>query len=245
MSNFSSERRMPEKLSEEIIQFILDRHLKPGDKLPTEYVLAHELNAGRSTVREAMKLLASRNIVEIRQGSGSYVSEKKGQSDDPLGLIFIEDKVKLAKDLIDIRIIMEPYMAALSAQKSGRAETEEIIRCCDEMEDLILKKQPYKGKDIEFHIAIANSTKNLAASWLVPVITHSIEIPLESHLRNSSFYKMTIETHRAITNAIVARDPLVAQDAMYFHLVFNRQHLQTLEREGLIPKKPSLSDDKL
>ncbi len=93
MMNFESdERNLPQKISEDIISFILNEHLQPGDKLPNEAHLAKELNIGRSSLREAMKLLASRNIVTIRQGSGTYVASSPGVVDDPLGFTFILDK---------------------------------------------------------------------------------------------------------------------------------------------------------
>ena len=91
----SDEKNLPQKISEDIISFILNEHLQPGDKLPNEAHLAKELNIGRSSLREAMKLLASRNIVTIRQGSGTYVATSPGVIDDPLGFTFISDKKKL------------------------------------------------------------------------------------------------------------------------------------------------------
>lgn len=93
MMNFESDdRNLPQKISEDIISFILNEHLQPGDKLPNEAHLAKELNIGRSSLREAMKLLASRNIVTIKQGSGTYVASSPGVVDDPLGFTFIPDK---------------------------------------------------------------------------------------------------------------------------------------------------------
>lgn len=70
----SEEKSFPQKISEDIIALILEENLQPGDKLPNETILSERLNAGRSSVRETMKHLASRNIVTIRQGSGTYIS---------------------------------------------------------------------------------------------------------------------------------------------------------------------------
>ena len=96
MMNLSSEEKsLPQKISEDIIALILEENLQPGDKLPNETILSERLNAGRSSVREAMKLLASRNIVTIRQGSGTYISSSPGMVDDPLGFTFIGNKQKL------------------------------------------------------------------------------------------------------------------------------------------------------
>lgn len=97
MNSESDDRNLPQKISEDIISFILDNHLKPGDRLPNEAILAGQLDIGRSSLREAMKLLASRNIVTIRQGSGTYVASSPGLIDDPFGFTFISDKKSLCR----------------------------------------------------------------------------------------------------------------------------------------------------
>lgn len=66
-----------EKASERLLELILERGYEVGDKLPNEYELAQDLEVGRSTVREAVRSLATRNILEVRQGSGTYISSKK------------------------------------------------------------------------------------------------------------------------------------------------------------------------
>ena len=86
MMNSLEEKSLPQKISEDIISLILEENLQPGDKLPNETILSERLNAGRSSVREAMKLLASRNIVTIRQGSGTYIASSPGMVEDPLDL---------------------------------------------------------------------------------------------------------------------------------------------------------------
>ena len=88
----SEGKSLPKKIAEDIIAFILEENLQPGDKLPNETVLCERLNVGRSSLREAMRALASRNIVTIRQGSGTYVASSTGVINDPLGLNFIKNK---------------------------------------------------------------------------------------------------------------------------------------------------------
>ena len=76
---------LTETTANKLIQLIKDRHLNPGDKLPTEVDLSQQLDVGRNTLREAQKILVSRNIITIRQGAGSFVSQNPGVVDDPLG----------------------------------------------------------------------------------------------------------------------------------------------------------------
>lgn len=104
MMNSLEEKSLPQKISEDIISLILEENLQPGDKLPNETILSERLNAGRSSVREAMKLLASRNIVTIRQGSGTYIASSPGMVEDPLGFTFTGNKHKLIHDLLEVTL---------------------------------------------------------------------------------------------------------------------------------------------
>ena len=92
-------KTLGEKAAFAIIELIKQNHFRAGDKLPNEYELSESLGVSRNTVREALKVLASRNIVMIRQGAGTFISEKMGISDDPLGFSFVEDRIRLTKDL--------------------------------------------------------------------------------------------------------------------------------------------------
>ena len=220
------EKNLPQKISEDIISLILEKNLQPGDKLPNETVLSNRLNAGRSSIREAMKLLASRNIVTIRQGSGTYIATSPGMVEDPLGFLFIGDKKKLIHDLLEVRFLLEPSIAAMAAAHADDTDITKINRLCDEVEDLLTAQKDHTQKDIEFHTAIALSSKNLVVPRLIPVINSSI--PLFVKTTENSLYTETIETHREIADAISAHDPLRAQDAMYLHLVYNRKAIQNL-----------------
>ena len=68
-----SKKLLPERVAEQIISLIADRELKAGDKLPNEFDMAQQLSVGRGTIREAVKILVSRNILEIRRGCGTFV----------------------------------------------------------------------------------------------------------------------------------------------------------------------------
>mgnify|MGYP002662544169 CR=1 FL=1 len=103
MSDFShlKNKLLAEQVEDEIYHYILDTPLEPGTKLPNEFELGEKFGVGRSTVREAVKLLSSKGIVEVRRGSGTYVvTTAKGLS-DPLNLRSVQDKNALALDLVN------------------------------------------------------------------------------------------------------------------------------------------------
>lgn len=220
----SVEKSLPQKIAEDIIAFILEENLKPGDKLPNETVLCQRLNVGRSSLREAMRALASRNIVTIRQGSGTYIASSTGVADDPLGLSFINNKKKLIHDLMEIRFLLEPSIAALAAMHADDTEIKKICKLCDDVEELLKAHKDHSDKDIELHTAIALSSKNIVVPRLVPVIFRSIPLLIES--TGDTLCNETIESHREIADAIAAHDAVRAHDAMYLHLVYNRKQIQ-------------------
>lgn len=220
----SVEKSLPQKIAEDIIAFILEENLKPGDKLPNETVLCQRLNVGRSSLREAMRALASRNIVTIRQGSGTYIASSTGVADDPLGLSFINNKKKLIHDLMEIRFLLEPSIAALAAIHADDTEIKKICKLCDDVEELLKAHKDHSDKDIELHTAIALSSKNIVVPRLVPVIFRSIPLLIES--TGNTLCNETIESHREIADAIAAHDAVRAHDAMYLHLIYNRKQIQ-------------------
>ena len=220
----SVEKSLPQKIAEDIIAFILEENLKPGDKLPNETVLCQRLNVGRSSLREAMRALASRNIVTIRQGSGTYIASSTGVADDPLGLSFINNKKKLIHDLMEIRFLLEPSIAALAAIHADDTEIKKICKLWDDVEELLKAHKDHSDKDIELHTAIALSSKNIVVPRLVPVIFRSIPLLIES--TGNTLCNETIESHREIADAIAAHDAVRAHDAMYLHLVYNRKQIQ-------------------
>ncbi len=226
----NSAKSLGEQTSERIIQLIIENDWKIGDKLPNEYELADMLNVGRSTIREAIKALVSRNILEIRRGAGTFISQKGGIADDPLGLTFVKDKFKLALDLLEVRFMIEPSIASIAAVKATEDEIQQMSVLCDEIESLILNNEPYLGKDIEFHTAIAKSSKNLVMVNLIPIINSSITIFID--ITNQKLRNETIETHREILNAIKSHNSNAAHDAMLLHLVYNRRNIRSvIEKE--------------
>lgn len=228
-SSDKDNRTLAEVAAGQMIDLIRQNRYAPGDKLPTEVELAELLGVGRNTVREAVRILVSRNIVTVRQGSGIFISEKQGVADDPFGFSMVENRRKLTRDLIQIRTILEPPIAALAAQNATEEEVETLGRILVEIEELMEKREDYSGKDVEFHEQIANCSHNSVMSNLVPVIGNGVAVFAKEV--QSTEYRQTLISHRAIYEAIRDRRAVEAQQAMYFHLLYNEnRYLEEGER---------------
>lgn len=214
---------LAQQVASKMEEFIKEQRYKVGDKLPNEFELATELNVGRGTIREAIKLLAARNVVIIQRGKGTFVSENPGLTEDPLGLSFITDKKRLSHDLMDVRVMIEPEIAKLAAEHATPAEVEEMEAICLVIEKLIHENKNHEEKDILLHSAIAKASKNVVVPSLIPIIQTAISLFI--NLTNRSLKEETIETHRQIVEAIKIKDGEAAKKAMQRHLGYNKDEL--------------------
>ena len=124
---------------------------------------------------------------------------------------------------------LEPEIAALAAQKATEQDKEEIVRLCDEVENFYRAGKNHTKKDQAFHAAIAKASGNSVVESLMPTI-HTAIITFV----NLTYHKLmeeTIQTHRAVTEAIVQGDSVGAKCAMIMHLTYNRQMLVKMMQE--------------
>ncbi|WP_302821257.1 FadR/GntR family transcriptional regulator [Fusobacterium ulcerans] len=214
-------------VEKKIINIIKENKMQPGDKLKNEYELAELLEVGRGTIREAIKSLVSRNILEVRQGAGTFVSNKNGIPEDPLGLTFIgdiKDNKNVAMDLLDIRLMLEPEIAAMAAVKGTVKQIKSMLVQCKIVEELIKKGEDYREADILFHKRIAQCSGNRVMENLIPIINSSVSLTI--NLTEDIFRENTYIEHRAVAEAIASGDSLGAKCAMIVHLNTNRRGME-------------------
>lgn len=212
-------RPLVEKTAERLLKLILERGYEVGAKLPNEYELAQDLEVGRSTIREAVRSLATRNVLEVRQGSGTYISSKKGVSEDPLGFSLVKDTAKLTADLFELRLLLEPRIAALTAQHATPKEVEALEKLVVDIEEAVAAGDPkHLQLDVNFHSLMAKYSGNIAMDSLLPVINQSIHL-INANYTNHQMKEDSLQAHRDILNAIKAGDPIAAHDAMLLHIM--------------------------
>ena len=210
-------KTLAEQVADGIMNLIQETPYKAGDKLPTEKELCESTGAGRNTVREALKILASRNVLEIRQGAGTFVSEKQGIPDDPLGFSMVNDHVKLTRDLLQVRIMLEPQIAALAAQCAKEHEIRELEEILEEMEAAMKKREDYSELDTKFHTKIAQCTHNIVMENLLPVIGKGVAVFAKEVAQTE--YDRTWISHRKIFCYIRDHKPFEAEMEMQYHLL--------------------------
>lgn len=216
---------LSEKIAEQIIELIKARQLHPGDRLPSERELAAQMNVSRPSLREALRALSLLHIVEIRPGSGTYVSSLKPELlVDQLDIFFaVEDSTFF--DLVETRIMLEVDVAGLAAQRATAAELDALhtyhAECVQHKDQYI----EFLDMDIELHRMIARCSHN-------PIIIHFVDVlaRMNATRRRQNAHRLaaieaTISEHRLILAALSDRDEQAAREAMLMHLNNGKERL--------------------
>lgn len=224
-------RLLGDRIEARLMKYIQEEPIPVGEKIPNEFELAEKFGVGRSTIREAVKGLVSQGMLEVRRGSGTYVISTHPAEEDPLGLGRYDDKYHLALELFDVRLMIEPEIAALAAMNATKEEVVQLRVLCNEVEKIYRSGENHVRKDIELHTCIARCSKNRVVEVLVPLINSAVHT--FANVTHRELMEETIETHRAIVDAIEKQDQVGARCAMMMHLTYNRQMIiRLLEQEN-------------
>lgn len=227
-----SQQRLSHEVADHIKMLIQDGQLNPGDKLPGELELTQLFGLSRPTIREAIHTLVSRNILVVRRGRGTFVSENPGIAADPLGLDLLADE-GLRFALIEARLVIEPGVARLAAENAAQEDLDRIRTYLTEMKHIVDEHKVSMSIELEFHRSIAQASKNPVIMRVVPVIMDSIIRAYKDAKRTSADHERALEEHRLVFEAICRRDGERAEDAMRHHLENSRlRTLAKLERTG-------------
>lgn len=237
-----NKKTLGQQTEDRLMKYILDQPVTIGEKIPNEFALAEIFGVGRSTVREAVKGLVSRGVLEVRRGDGTYVINTSYMENDVLGFGQIKDKYQLALDLFEVRLMIEPEVVTWACKKATKEQIAKAEQLCNEIESLYKQGVDHIYKDIEFHCYLAKLSGNMVVERLLPVINTAVVT--FANITYRSLKNETLTTHREIVNSLKRRDAVGARCAMIMHLTYNRQVILELldERKKQNLKKENTSD---
>jgi len=223
-------KRAYEDIVTQIRELITKGKLKQGDQLPNENELSETFKVSRSTVREAILSLETLNLVERRQGDGTYVMASSEEAIvQPLASSIFLEKDDLI-DMFAVRKIIESEIAELASQNASPRDVKELERIIVKQE-LDLKEGGFSVKsDSNFHYALARMSKNRVLERLNTALVRLLRRTREEYLQTEERKKASLEGHRAIVAAVKCKDGKEARKAM-------RRHLEGVEKALLIKKE--------
>ncbi|MCG0278369.1 MAG: FadR family transcriptional regulator [Thermanaeromonas sp.] len=225
-------RSVYHRVVDEIKTGIFEGRLKPGDRLPAERELAEMLGVSRTSVREALKMLAAEGLVRIKHGQGAFIAEQDPDAyiQQFAKRIFVNPKT--IKDLFEIRKTLEPAAAAWAAERAAQQELEELAGLVRQTKESL--KQLPRGRlpvlarhDTQFHYNLAKATGNTV---LVRIVDSLMDLLADIRSRTLSIPgrgEASVEEHGVIAEALLRRDARGASAAML-------QHLENVEQQIIL-----------
>jgi GntR family transcriptional repressor for pyruvate dehydrogenase complex len=203
-------------LHEEIViqlaELIRQGQLQPGDRLPPERELADRFGVSRSSVREALRILELHGLVARRPGTGTVIA-----SGTPQGLIRSLTQLAL-HDIIELRLIVEPAVAALAAERASPADISRLEDILREQEAQIQRGETGAAADAAFHLAIAQATHNRALVRLAEALAEILAVSRDPCVQTPQRSRLSLQSHRQILGAIKGGSPAAARQAMEDHI---------------------------
>jgi GntR family transcriptional repressor for pyruvate dehydrogenase complex len=223
-----------------MLETIISRGLRPGDKLPSEREISEQFGVSRTVVREAVQTLAGKGVIEARSGSGLRVAEADATTVSDSMQHFLRGSALDYAQIHEVRVMLEVEIAGLAAQRATAADLERLSRAMGAMEQAIDDVEAASEDDVQFHRAIASATHNPLHLMLLDSIGPSLLEIRRSTLAardGAAAGERALQSHRDIFERIEARDPEGAGAAMKAHL----------ESVAGMPREPvdSPLDDKL
>ena len=225
-------RLLPQRLSDRLAVLLGDQiesgALQPGDRLPTEQQIATAHGVSRTVVREAVHQLKSRQLVVSRQGSGVFVAPtpvNRPLAFDPTVL----GSVQAVVHVVELRRVIESEMAALAADRATRAQIATMRRALNAIDVAAAAGHDGVAEDLAFHRSIGEATGNpqfpLLLGFLEQYLREGMRITRGNEARRLDFMEAVRLEHRAIVDAIAARDAVQARRRAREHLLHSEQRL--------------------
>ncbi|WP_028863970.1 FCD domain-containing protein [Psychromonas aquimarina] len=212
-------------LGNELIKQLKTKKYKIGDRLPTERDIAESFAVSRTAIRDAIIMLELQGLVEVRKGSGVYVTALPDDiSQDPSS----ESSAHEAEDLgifemLQARQLLESNIAEFAAIHVTRAQIVRMKHVLENERKAIEAGNAEYDYDTEFHVLIAESTQN---NYLVEVVKNiwkrraasKMWAQLHTHIHTDNYRKQFLEDHAKILSALQKKDPAQAKQAMWQHM---------------------------
>ena len=228
-------RKVYEQIAEQLLGQIGSGRLRPGDPMPPERELTESFGVGRSSIREALRMLESLGVIRAANGGAFVVAEAANPLNSSLRLVFTLDDRAGMHDLFELRRIIDCEAAALAAERRSEAHLDEMAAAISEMERSLAEHdrgERFIEADLRFHLAVAEATGNRMLLHSMHAIRDVVRRALLTVYFIPQSPESAVVEHRAVRAAIAAGDAARARDEMRNHLVRVERDVEKGVRSG-------------
>lgn len=236
--NVGTKNRLVDRVVSEIQNQIMDGKLTPGMMLPPERELTEQLGVSRTALREAVRMLVTKGLLETRPGVGTLVKKiTSDQITEPLSM-FINQAGGINLDHLDqVRQILEVEIAEVAAREATPEDLEQIHHVLHTLSAVKDDPVEFNRRDAEFHMSLAQASHNPLLAVLLNSIhdlTESVRHLVQDYPRLG---EVVLPDHIDIYDCVKAKDPVGARKMMLKHL----GHARQIQKEYLASHRPSSS----
>ncbi len=212
-------KSLSEMIADDIYSMIVvENRFKPGEKLPNENDFAKILKINRSTLREANKILVTRNVLEIKRGKGTFVKKDFAKEENDVFYTLADDESSV-KEVFEMRMIIEPEAAYYATLRATESEIKNIVELGEILGQKIYNDEYRMNEELEFHKAIAKATHNSFMNRLMPVLLQAVYVGVLQTQHDEQIRKNSLRDHKLIMDFMESRDAIGAKNAMRLHMV--------------------------
>jgi GntR family transcriptional repressor for pyruvate dehydrogenase complex len=230
--------RLADAIVRQLEEMVMEGALKPGDRLLPERQLAEQLGVSRPSLREAIQRLTARGMLTSRQGGGTYVTAQLETAFSNPWQELMQQHPALQEDVLEFRRILEGSAASFAAQRATDADRERLAKLMANLE------AAYEGEDlaaqahadVAFHQGVAEASHNVLFSHLITSLLSMLDTHVHDNIEHMFSVKPVsselMAQHRAIWQAIDARDPNAARQAAEAHIDFVEETLDVFKQQA-------------
>ena len=219
-------KRASEEIYEQIRQLILDGSISPGERLPSERNMMEMMHRSRPTIREAMRMLERDGYIKIYSGSSGAVVQKLGVDNAVQSLETIMHFQHLnMENVLEFRRMTESVAAELAAKRRTEEDLVKLKDILESTEQALGNPDKFILCDLQFHLAVADASKNAMYSIMLQVCRGMIGESLTRVLvkggekEQSKRYTNILKAHRSVYQSLLEKDPMQASQNMKQHLI--------------------------
>jgi GntR family transcriptional regulator, transcriptional repressor for pyruvate dehydrogenase complex len=221
---------------EQLRRYIQSGAVKPGERLPAERALSERLGVGRSSVREALKVLEAIGLIESRIGEGTFLIAQSGATIGRTIGLSLATWGGAIVEIIGARQMIEIESVRAAAEHATAEEIKALQVELGRMEVSSDNFPAYLAADMQFHRLIGRATHNAIVAHITDTLISMLEEAMrEGHTDQLPMFAEGSGTHREVFSAIARRDGTAAADAMRRHLEFTSELWQTVVTLGAAP----------
>lgn len=205
----------PERAARDIRNLIKTKVFQKGDSLPSQRILAHELNVSRASLREALATLEAFGLVRIQAGKGVFVTDPQD------GTPRDAQSAHHAAQVYQFRLAIEPYVAGLAAQARTNTHLSSLKSSIEEMRQALLEDNLFQAAkaDTAFHNILLQAADNPLFLKAMHPTAQSIHENQMLPFANAAVLQAPLQEHEQVLRFVRDRNPSRARDAMHFHVL--------------------------